>query len=298
MVARVVLVQAIAVGVLIALLGVFGHRELAAIYAGCVLGAALLIWLCSTSPRRRLDGGNGFGSGNERWQIVGSFGAVAGFQLVPIRLDALGSGTVSTSNRGVVLAMLLITLTTAALVYLSSLVDWFYIRPYLELTDEAIASRTWRTVTRVRVVHRLLAVLGVLAGVTALVALAANTWIRPINDTAAGAIAALATIIAGYYTTRAAPLVAIATNPMVQITDVIELAEEFNVPTPALEREYVVIDIAWEGLKLFEVGIGRPDLALRQHPRPYDRMVDVGEIAKLLRRRRPLATSGLLDDAD
>jgi hypothetical protein len=144
-------------------------------------------------------------------------------------------------------------------------------------------------VTRVRLVHRLLAVLGVLGGATAVVALVANTWSsRPLGETAAAAISAVATIIAGYYFARAAPLVALATNPSIQICDVVELAEEFNVAHPAAVRRYFVVDIAWEGVKLLELPHLRSaeELLVPEAPH-YDRMVDVTDIAKLLRRRRP-----------
>lgn len=105
---------------------------------------------------------SGFGSGGDALQIAASLATVALAPLITVLLHALGLKLLASKpHAGVVLVMALIAATSAALVYLSSLVDLFYGRPYLELTDEAIASPTWRTVTRVRVVHGLLAVSGI-----------------------------------------------------------------------------------------------------------------------------------------
>jgi hypothetical protein len=292
------MVQAIFVGLLVSTVGAFGQAVVAAGYGAGIFAATLIIWLCSRGARQRLNWGSGLGSGPERRQIGASLAAVL---LPAIVFASLRIGRISTSvhfhsHGGAAVALALISLTAATLVFLSSAVDWFYVRPYLEMDDAAVTSTTWRTLTRVRVTHRLLAVLGVLGAATAVVALSANTWIRPIDDTVAAVIAALATIIAGYYTARAAPLLAIATNPVVQITDVVELAEEFNISPKALERRYVVIDIAWEGVKLYEVTESGWRSDLRKRPRPYDRMVDVADIARLLRRRKPLATARLPGD--
>jgi hypothetical protein len=197
-------------------------------------------------------------------------------------------------NHGpVVLAMTLIAIVSAALIFLSGLIDWFYVRPHLRGTMGSVCTTSfesrWRSVTRIWLMHRAAATLGPIAGVTAIIALTANTWIRPIDEVVAGAIAAVATIIAGYYITRTAPLLAIAINPPVQVGDVIEIAEEFNVYKPGVLREYFVVDVALEGVKLLRVG--RNDAVRRtgrDADRTHDRTIDVTDIAKLLRGRRPV----------
>jgi hypothetical protein len=291
----VVLWQGIAVGLFVLALRLFGNVDEALIYAACVLAAAGVVWLLSRRARRRLGSGAGLGNPSERSRVLGSLLALAVVQFGQCisRLHGWNGFIHVGSHEGLVLTMLLIALSATTTIYLSSLIDWFYVRPHLETTygpEQADSTRgSWRMVTRVRLVHRLLAVLGVLGGATAIVALAANAWVsKPLGDTAAAAISAVATIIAGYYFARAAPLVALATNPSVQICDVVELAEEFNVPDPDAPRSYFVVDIAWEGVKLLELPRLRStgDLIAPDAPH-YDRMVDVGEIAKLVRRRRP-----------
>ena len=147
--------------------------------------------------------------------------------------------------------------------------------------------------TRVRLLHRLAATLGFVAGLAAVVGLTANQWIRPFDETVAGVIAAAATILAGYYLARAAPLVALAINPPVQIGDVVHLAEQFNVPDPNRVREYFVVDIALEGVELLELEDSRvvsPEVV--NEDRRHDRTIDVGDITKLLRKRVPMTACG------
>lgn len=290
--ATVIAWQGSVVGVLLLLLRAFGYTDEATLYALSVAGAAALVWLASFPARRKLGVPLGFGGDQERNRILFGLGVIA----MPVLLVTIvGEGVFIhiASHEAVVLAMTLIVLTGATLILLSSLVDWFYVRPYL--LDSCFtpffvpgAADPWRMVTRVRLVHRLLAVLGVLAGCTALIALIANAWIRQLDEVVAGAIAGVATVIAGYYLARAAPLVALATNPLVQICDVVELAEEYTVPDAEPARSYFVVDIAWEGVKLLEVRRPLSADRLLDHRSPhYDRMVDVADIARLLRRRRP-----------
>jgi len=210
--------------------------------------------------------------------------------LVP---DATGFIDVTGRSSSIVLAMTLTSLAAASLVLLSGLIDWFYVRPHLRGGQGTICATSmhhrWRGVTRTWLMHRAAATLGVIAAITAIVTMAANSWVRPLDDVVAGAIAGVATIIAGYYITRTAPLLAIAVNPPVQVGDVIELAEEFNIHEPDKLREYFVVDVALEGVKLLRVDrddcVRRTGLDAR---RTHDRTVDVAEIAKLLRGRRAI----------
>jgi hypothetical protein len=289
--ATVIAWQGSIVGALLLLLRAFGYTDEATLYALGVAVATVLVWLASLPARRTLGVAVGLGDSRERRRILFGLGATV-MPLLLVTIVGEGIFIHVASHEAVVLAMTLIVLTGAALILLSSLVDWLYVRPHLLDSFTPFAVRVsadpWRMVTRVRLVHRLLAVLGVLAGSTAIVALIANTWIRQLDEVVAGAIGGVATVVAGYYLARAAPLVALATNPLVQICDVVELAEEYTIPDAAPTRSYFVVDIAWEGVKLLEVPRLRSTDGLLDHRSPhYDRMVDVADIARLLRRRRP-----------
>ncbi|MBF6621553.1 MAG: hypothetical protein ITG02_15155 [Patulibacter sp.] len=192
-----------------------------------------------------------------------------------------------------VLAIVLIATVSSSLIFVSGLVDWFYVRPRLRGSHGSVCATSfapaWRTLTRLWLLHRAAAVLGVIASATAIVALSANAWIKEVDTMVAGAVAGVATVIGGYYISRTAPLLAIAINPPVQVGDVIELAEEFNIRNPDRRREYFVVDVALEGVKLLE--IDEQDIVRRNGrdaARTHDRTVDVADIAKLLRGRRPV----------
>jgi hypothetical protein len=202
-------------------------------------------------------------------------------------IDITGSG-----HQSAVLAMLVIAAVALYFVFFSTLIDWSYVRPRLRGAFGAICGtsmrKLWRRTTQIWLFHRAVAMFGGIAAITGLVALGANNWVRPIDETVAGVIATVATIIAGYYLTRAASVLAIAINPPIQVGDVIEIAEEFRVHQPGKLREYFVVDVAMEGAKLLQ--LGENDSVTRSGPdagRTHDRTVDVLEIAKLLRGRRP-----------
>jgi hypothetical protein len=228
------------------------------------------------------------------WVLLGGF-----FLVLPwLELVVFGEGGViggdkAGDNHDLILAMLLISAMVAGLVGISSMIDWSYVRPRLRGHRGAICATSmdpqWRSLTRVWLLHRTFVMLIAIAGATALVALAANAWVRPIDETVAGAIAAAATVVTGYYLTRAAPSLAIAANPPVQVGDVIEIAEEFQVNEPDQLREYFVVDIAREGMKLLQLqGRSRVRRAGPDAKRTHDRTIDALEITKLLRGRRPV----------
>jgi hypothetical protein len=285
----------IAVGILLALLRAFGWAwEADALLVGVLLLIPPL-GIAGRQARRGSPGGPPPVPRNERIRIGAAIIAV----VVPSLLVAAvprATGYLDVRSGGhdaVVLAMVLIAIVSAELVFMSGLLDWFYVRPHLRGGLGTVCATSldarWRNVTRVWLLHRAAATLGAIASITALVTLTANSWIRPLDETVAGAIAAVATIIAGYYITRTAPLLAIAINPPVQVGDVIEIAEEFNVREPDRLREYFVVDVALEGVKLLLVSKeGRVRREGRDAHRTHDRTVDVTDIAKLLRGRRPI----------
>jgi hypothetical protein len=279
---------------LLALLRAFGWAWEADALTAAVLLVALAPALAGRQAFRGGPGGPTPIEPEEKVRIRLAFLAVV-VPSVALALFPDGTGFiyVSSEHKAVVLAMLLIGIVSAELVFISGLVDWFYVRPNLRGGLGTVCATSledrWRGVTRVWLLHRAVATLGLIAAVTALVTLSANSWIRPVDEVVAGVIAAAATIIAGFYLTRAAPLLAIAINPPVQVGDVIEIAEEFSVHNPNQLREYFVVDVALEGVKLLHVS---PEgLLERVGPdatRTHDRTIDVMDIAKLLRGRRAI----------
>jgi hypothetical protein len=289
--------QGLLVGLSLAAILAFGwNYEAESMLAGAVLFSLPLVFLGVLSYRVP-DGSNGptpIGK-NEYAKIVAGLVAIA-LPVLVVGLKTGGDGFIgsSESQRGVLLAMLLIAAAVAFLIFLSTLIDWAYVRPRLRGNYGAICATSmweqWRLVTQVWIVHRSLVTLAGIGGVTALAALGANAWVKPIDETVAGSIAAVATIIVGFYLTRVAPMLALAMNPPLQVGDVVEMAEEFRVHQPGRLREYFVVDVAREGVKLLQVGEG--DRVPREGPdsdRTHDRMVDVLEVAKLLRGRRPMS---------
>jgi hypothetical protein len=287
--------QGFFVGLAIAVIFAFGWVWEA---VGLLVGAVLLVLAPFLMGRAARPQQEANGEGPEPVEVGAHARIIAGILLlaIPLLLVALISGAgfidiTEGSHRAVVLAMLVIATVMSYLVFISTLTDWFYVLPHLRGGCGTICATSlegvWRGVTRVWLLHRALATLGAIAGVTALVALAANSWVRPLDEIVAGVIAGVATIIAGYYLTRAAPLLAIAINPPVQVGDTIEIAEEFTVHKPEDLREYFVVDVALEGVKLLQVQ--ESDHVPRDGPdarRTHDRTVDVMEISKLLRGRR------------
>lgn len=293
---KAAIAQGLIVGILIGVLVAFGWPWEALGVSTGTLALAVIVWWVGRAARRNVGDGSGptAVSASDRRRVLYSFGLLVLPGLLIFILKLVHSFRAiphDEASRSIALAMLLIAIAAAILVYASTLTDWFYVRPYLSGGCGSICMTSledqWRGVTRIWLLHRALAVLGAIAAITALTTLAANTWIRPLDEVLAGAIGGIAAIVAGYYLTRAASLLAIAINPPVQVGDVIQIAEEFNVHEPGEPREYFVVDVALEGVKLLQ--LQRGDRIARQGPdakRTHDRSVDVLEISKLLRGRR------------
>jgi hypothetical protein len=225
--------------------------------------------------------------------LAGGFLLVLPWLVLVVFHDAGFVNVTKTKNQHVILAMLLIAATAVSLVLVSSMIDWSYVRPRLRGHRGSICATSmggqWRSVTRFWLLHRTVVMLAGIAAATALIALSANAWVRPFDEVIAGAIAAAATVVTGYYLTRAAPSLAIALNPPVQVGDVVEIAEEFQVHEPEKLREYFVVDIAKEGMKLLQLeGRNRVRRIGPDAGRTHDRTIDALEITKLLRGRRPI----------
>jgi len=186
-----------------------------------------------------------------------------------------------------VLAITILGTTVFMAMYLSSLVDWCYVFPRLRGgTEKRPCTNSldpyWRRVTRIWLLHRLIAAVGLVAATVAVVAIAANEWVLGLNQVVAAALAAAATVLAGFYLARLPYAVAMMVNPPLHVGDKIQLAEPF--PLPAACPSYFVSEVALEGIKLVELGEG--DVRVRPDPhRSYDRMLDLTEIHKLVRVR-------------
>lgn len=202
----------------------------------------------------------------------------------------VGGISVADVDESTVKALFIAASAALAAVYLSSLTDRYYISPRMRGShwDGAMPctpspAAAWSRVTRIWLLHRMLANLSFVAGGTIAVAVTANHWIGPLNEPIAAAIAATATILAGFYLTRTAPVIALIINPTVEVGDALDLAEEFDVrdkyPT------YYVVDVALEGLKLLKHDYRAP--AARPPRLTHDRVLDVTDVSKLLRERLP-----------
>jgi hypothetical protein len=276
------ILQGLAVGLMLAVITAFGWTWEALALLALALVLVLVPFWSGRAARKRPPAKLG-PEPVAKWD---QGKVVAALLLLPVPVLLVtwipGTGCIditTSSHQAIVLGMLLIATVAIYLVFISTLIDWFYVRPHLRGGCGTICATSmeerWRGVTRTWLFHRALATYGGIAAAIALAALAANTWVKPIDETVAGAIGAAATIMAGYYLTRAAPLLAIAINPPVQVGDVIEIAEEFNVHKPEHLREYFVVDVALEGVKLLQVEQG--DRVPRDGPdakRTHDRTVD------------------------
>lgn len=199
-----------------------------------------------------------------------------------------------------VYAMHIAAATALGIVYLSSLIDWFYVRPRLQgfaarpMPCERSGHECWRGVTRVWLLHRLLAMLAFVIGLTVVVALAAYRWIDGIDDALATAIAAAATILAGFYLTRATSTLALAIRPALHVGDKVRIAEPFNfTEEDGAAPYYYVVDVALEGVRLLRLDASdeiHASSAAATAPAggqmpEHDRLIDISDVTKLVRAR-------------
>lgn len=278
------LVQAFLAAVAASLLVLFGYPHLGTIM-GCA-GALLALLLLAVNWRAiriRRDGWIA-------WTVIASPLLLAvGPCLALLEAPEVREG--APHHAIAVLAITILGTTVFMALYLSSLVDWCYIFPRLRggtgirpCTDSL--NPYWRRITRIWLLHRLIATIALVAATVAVVAIAANEWVLGLNQVVAAALAAAATVLAGFYLARLPFAVAIMVNPPLHVGDKIKLAEAF--PLPAACPDYFVSEVSLEGVKLVELDDG--DVRTRPGPdRSYDRMLDLTEIHKLLRARDTFA---------
>lgn len=189
-----------------------------------------------------------------------------------------------------VVAITLAATAAASVIYLSSLVDWFYVVPRMrgargKMPCTHSLDSCWGSITRVWLLHRLTAMLVLVVANAAIVGLAANRWLLgKDNKVIAGGIAAAATVLAGYYLTRAASVIAFVQHPPLQVGDKIQLAAEFTETDP--DRSYYVVDVALEGVRLLALDAYDRVLYPAQAAKTHDRVLDIADVARLLRSRR------------
>jgi hypothetical protein len=272
-------VQAVVVAIAATALVGFDHKSVGYAYAGVVGLAGLVIWSATRvrindrvahSPRQLAAAGIFFG-------LVGAaFGLIATSPHRP-----LGGHH---SAESVYVMTLLFALAVAAL-YVSSLIDWFYTGPRLRAEKRPCTdslSATWRTVTRIWLLHRVIAALMFVGATIAIVAVAASHWITNLNQVVAGALAAAATVLAGFYLSRFPLALGVLINPPICVGDKVRLAEPFAHPESC--PFYYVADVSVEGVKLVELAAGDIPAAPDQ-PASHDRILELSEVHKLLRGR-------------
>ena len=148
---------------------------------------------------------------------------------------------------------------------------------------ESSLHECWTSVTGIWLMHRLVATLGFVLGLTLVVTLAVKSWVQSIDQTTAAAVAAAASLLAGFYLTRARSVMAFSANPPLCVGDAVEVIDEQTEHV----RRYYVQDVSLEGIKLLEVTEGdhspkRCDPVWPSH----DRMLDLPDALKMLRTRR------------
>ncbi len=279
----VVCAQGIAFGVLTGALWGFDHRVAAAAIAGIALLCGLSL-LLSSSIRFHRD------RASTSWRpFLCSF---------PYGIAGIGFGAALTrptralggqASAEVVYAITLLAAVAAGAILLSSLIDWYYTTPSLRADERPCNSSLdgrWRNLTRVWLLHRVIASLLLVGASIGIVALAANHWVTNLNEVVAAALAAAATVLAGFYLTRFPFAMGFLINPPLQVGDKIWLAEPF--PLPARTPPYYVVDISIEGVKLRELsdnGAG----AATDGDQSHDRVLELTEAHKLIRRRDAFA---------
>lgn len=189
----------------------------------------------------------------------------------------------------------------AAVLFLSSLIDWTYIKPAMEgerglstMPCRSSTERRWRTVTRRWLAHRVVAYLTLrLALVSALAVavvaevLSLNVHIKPSGATVIAAVLGTGgTAILVFFLNRFVPVLTVVSNPPLQVGDQVVLAEEYGAGV-AERPVYYVVDVSIEGIKLLELGPdGRPR---GDYPRTHDRSLSVADAPRLLRFRGPFS---------
>jgi hypothetical protein len=249
-----------------------------------LLGAFVAVGLASTRPR---------------WQVAVVVCVACAFVLSPLAVadtphgwvvKVTWAGGIAASDEETVLAILIGSTVAFSALFLSSLVDFAWVLPQMsgstgsraQMPCQSSLDPRWKGVTGNWLFHRLLAVLSFVLGLTVVVTLSTKQWIQNIDQTTAAALAAAATLLAGFYLTRARAVMAYTRNPALWVGDQVSLIDEGTNNV----RSYYVMDVALEGVKLLDLE-KLPTERVRDDRGwlTHDRMLDLPDAPKLLRTR-------------
>jgi hypothetical protein len=281
-----IVAQGVLAGVVAALLVLFGYPYTGMSIATATAVIALLLWEVNWSAQtRQAEGGWIWLVPLIALVIVVLPSAVLPW--VPDKAVGVPAESWESSHRLAVLAMTVLASCVFSVVWLSTVVDRCYVLPRLaggagKRPCTHSLDHCWHRLTRIWFLHRLVATVTLVAATIAIVTIAANEWLLGLNQVVAGALAAATTVLAGFYLARLPIAVAMVANPMINVGDKVRFAEMF--PQPERAPYYYVSEISIEGVKLVELVVG-DERTRRESDRPYDRLLDLGEVHKLLRVR-------------
>jgi len=173
-----------------------------------------------------------------------------------------------------------------AVLYLSSLVDRFFIAPRLSGPGRACLTSLeprWRALTQIWLLHRLAAYLAFRVAVAANLFFVATSLLHKPSEAVKSAITGVALFVVGYYINRITPIASLAIDPPMYVGDKVFLAEEYSADSPA--GGYFVVDVSLDGFKLIELE-SNERLRIRADRRTHDRLLPITDVPRLLRARR------------
>jgi hypothetical protein len=271
----VVLQAALVLGLLVAL-SFLGDPTAAAALGGAIFLVGVVIHLASRRGLPEESRPTQFGTHAATLAVLAAMPLVLTFQGIwhPHEHDYV-------SVRAVVLSMA----AGMAVIYLSSLVDRFFLRPRLSNRDRACLTSLegrWRANTQIWLLHRLAAFLAFRLAVAVSLAFVATAVLHNPSDATKSAIAGVVLFVVGYYISRITPIATLAINPPMYVGDKVVLAEEYT--AASAHSGYFVVDVALEGFKLLEVD--EFDVLLHKDDRRmHDRLLPITDVPRLLRSR-------------
>ena len=285
-----IVAQGVLAGVTAALLVLFGYPHTGVYIAAAAMLVALILWSVNWRAQTKQATGGRIWLVPAVALVVVVLPCVA-LLWVPKTVVGAPAHEWEADHTLAVLAMAALASAIFTVMWLSSVVDRCYILPRLaggagKRPCTHSLDRCWHRLTRIWFLHRLIAAVTLVAATITIVAVAANEWLLSLNQVVAAAVAAATTVLAGFYLTRLPFAVAMVASPPINVGDKVQFAEMF--PQPASAPHYYVSEVSLEGVKLVEL-MDADERARRKTDRPYDRLLDLGEIHKLLRVRDAFA---------
>jgi hypothetical protein len=284
----VALQGAATLAVLVAL-RIAGHPLAAAIVGGSLLVIGLLFQVIAP-PK--------YSGGKPRFADLPPI-TFALLGLVPMILAVTAPGSPSGKHHlGHHVADVLLALAIgAACVYTSSLIDTYIVSPQLR-GDRASRpcceskDASWRPLTQLWLLHRVLAYLAVRISLGAVVLIVVVASIHKPSTAVTSVIVAVSSLVAGYVLNRATPIFVSAINPPFYVGDKVWLVEEYAAGDKP-QTCYYAVDVSIDGVGLLEITDSNDPFNRdpTQDPearmtRTHDRLVPIGDMSRLLRSRR------------